>query len=105
MHSLLLVAAYNAAVEAGGRWHPDLTELIMRFFRASCGDDIKTYHDAARIRRAAPHDERRAHGDGAPRQGLSFGGRGRGAAAAVSARPARPRTRRLVNAQRVINLE
>ena len=43
MHSLLLVAAYNAAVEAGGRWHPDLTELIKRFFRARCGDGIKTY--------------------------------------------------------------
>ncbi len=34
---------YNAAVEAGGRWHPDLTEFIKRFFRASCGDVIKTH--------------------------------------------------------------
>jgi hypothetical protein len=37
LHSLL------SAVEAGGHRHPDLTEFIKRFFRASCGDDVKTY--------------------------------------------------------------
>ena len=32
-----------AAMEAGGRWHPDLIEFVKRFFHASCGDDTKTY--------------------------------------------------------------
>ena len=32
-----------AALEAGGRWHPDLIEFTKRFFRASCGDDTRTY--------------------------------------------------------------
>gem|GEM_PF-5769391 len=32
-----------AALEAGGRWHPDLIDFTKRFFRASCGDDTKTY--------------------------------------------------------------
>jgi hypothetical protein len=32
-----------AALEAGGRWHPDLIDFTKRFFRASCGDDTRTY--------------------------------------------------------------
>ena len=32
-----------ACIEAGGRWHPDLSNFIKRYIKASCGDDIKTY--------------------------------------------------------------
>jgi hypothetical protein len=73
-------AEKEKALEAGGRWNPDLIEFTKRFFRASCADDTKSYVDklkattAARIRRAAPHDVPRAHRDGAPRQGLPLGG-------------------------------
>ena len=87
-----------AAAEAGGRLHPDLIDFIKRYIKASCSGDTMTYVYKLKATMqsisggAAPHDEPRAHGAGAPRQGLPLGGTGR-SAAAVSER-ARPRVAR-----------